>query len=339
MNRKTPEECVGNIRRYEKELIEMLRNEKSIKNYFIESFGKAEEDKFYYVDIIKFILINKNKNKKYEEFNYVDIVKFVMLHKEQLKEKDAILKKKRILMQNVDLLYSLIFNYVKKMVNYYVVKSNQIVLKEDVMQEAYLGFVKAVKKYDFEKGNKFLTFANYEIKAKVLLFLNNNLSVQMKTPYFFYPIRKKIKNLSKLERRKISDYSIEELSKKINVSKKVLSRYFDYKNHKYININECRNSNSQTDSFVLTNEEFIDIDKDGTEEKLNKKEKTEYLMKKINNLPKREREIVLMRYGFFGGDGKNTLQEVAKKQGISQERVRQIEKIIKNEIRLHMLKF
>lgn len=50
----------------------------------------------------------------------------------------------------------------------------------------------------------------------------------------------------------------------------------------------------------------------------------EWLMKLVNTLPDKDRNIVLMRYGFVGNK-EITLEKISKMYGITRERVRQIE--------------
>ena len=49
------------------------------------------------------------------------------------------------------------------------------------------------------------------------------------------------------------------------------------------------------------------------------------------NLPEREKEILTMRFGFDGEV--KTLEEIGRKIGVSRERVRQIEKRAKEELK------
>ena len=57
----------------------------------------------------------------------------------------------------------------------------------------------------------------------------------------------------------------------------------------------------------------------------------------VEGLPKREKEIVLMRYGLDGSDG-FTQKEVAEKLGISQSYISRLEKKILTRLRKEMLK-
>ena len=71
--------------------------------------------------------------------------------------------------------------------------------------------------------------------------------------------------------------------------------------------------------------DIIGTNKDIVPNKKKKKNNREIMLKCINNLKQRDKEIMVLRYGLLGSD-EYTQKEVAEKLGISQSYISRIEK-------------
>ena len=79
------------------------------------------------------------------------------------------------------------------------------------------------------------------------------------------------------------------------------------------------------DGNELHLEDIIGTDKDIVPNNIEEKNNREIMLKCINNLKQRDKEIMVLRYGLLGSD-EYTQKEVAEKLGISQSYISRIEK-------------
>lgn len=112
-----------------------------------------------------------------------------------------------IIYSNLRLIYNCALNY----------KRNKETT-EDLVQEGYLGLIKAIEKFDHTLGYRFSTYATYCIKQSMRLFLSIN------EPFNYIPTQKKLK-IDKLicEANKFLEKygkfpSVEELALRMNIS-------------------------------------------------------------------------------------------------------------------------
>jgi RNA polymerase primary sigma factor len=186
----------------------------------------------------------------------------------------------------------------------------------DLIQAGNLGLVDAVKKFDPSKGYCFITFARHDIRNRFLKSVNpfsvgNNIKVPSNSRYN----RKLVfAALYEFKNEFGRDPTEDELSKKIGMKVTVLRKYLS-------------DSTGQTSSLesMRDNSFFEPTDEDISEAKHSRREPIyESTISTIKNLmqdlPFREREIVMMRY--FEN---RTLEDVANKFNITRERVRQIQ--------------
>ena len=84
----------------------------------------------------------------------------------------------------------------------------------------------------------------------------------------------------------------------------------------------------------LTVGEFIEDTQTSTPfDNYDKKERREVIEAMISTLNPREQYIIRQRFG-FGGSNKQTLEKIAVKFGVTRERIRQVEKIAMEKLRI-----
>ena len=100
-----------------------------------------------------------------------------------------------------------------------------------------------------------------------------------------------------------------------------------------ISIDEPLNTDWDGNELLLS--DILGSEEDGVSYELERREEREVIRKALDILSEREREIISLRYGFFGGR-ELTQKEVADRLGISQSYISRLEKKIiarlKNEI-------
>jgi len=194
---------------------------------------------------------------------------------------------------------------IKIALNYYSLYTNIM----DLIQEGNIGLIIAVEKFDIKKNIKFSTYAAYWIKQRIKRFILKNINL------YSIPLRKaeKIYNFFNCREKLINEkISIEEAANKVGLS-------YEYaKNLLFSSVNNFK----IFDNFYIMEALF---NLNNPEKEIMAKSLREDLIKAINSLPEREREVLKNRFDLNLGE-KLSLKKVAKKMNFSPETIRQIEK-------------
>ncbi len=205
----------------------------------------------------------------------------------------------------------------------------------DIIQEGNMGLLKAIDKFDFEKGNKFSTCATIWIKQSIRRALTDK-SRTIRIPSHLIETINKIKKVEEtLEHELGRKPTNEEISKKVGISPEKIvlimnSIQTPISLEKPVgDEDDATISDFIADRSSLTPLEYC--------EKMDIKKEIEKILNE--NLTPRESEILRLRYGFVDGQPK-TLEEIGRRMGnVSKERIRQIEfKAIRKLKRLKEIK-
>ena len=194
----------------------------------------------------------------------------------------------------------------------------------DIIQEGNLGLLKAVKKFDPDKGVRLVSFAVHWIKAEIHEFILKNwrivkIATTKAQRKLFFNLRSKKKStgwLTDKEAKKIAadlDVSYKEVMHMENRLNSADSS-FD------VPSDEEDNEKAFSPSQYLEDNSFNP--EDITEQKNYEEVNHTALLKNISALDKRSQDIIRARWL---DDNKITLNELADKYSVSAERIRQIE--------------
>ena len=197
----------------------------------------------------------------------------------------------------------------------------------EMVSEGNIGLMKAVKKFEPEKGFRLATYAMWWIKASIQEYVLRSWSlVKMGTTTaqkkLFFNL-KKIKNqLSSNSMGDLNDDHVEEISKRLNVKKdEVVSM-----NRRLMGKEKSLNDPIKADGDSGEWQDWVVDDKLDQELKFSQNQEF-YQRKKLMNdsmdiLNPREKEILTARRL---SEDIATLEDLSKKYKISRERIRQIE--------------
>ncbi|MDQ7032269.1 MAG: RNA polymerase factor sigma-32 [Desulfonauticus sp.] len=203
----------------------------------------------------------------------------------------------------------------------------------DLIQEGNIGLMKAVQKFNPDKGIKFSYYASFWIKAYILKFIMDNWRmVKIGTTQ---AQRKLFYNLNK-EKQRLEAMGItpdaETISANLNVAKKEVVEMGKRMGHNDLSLDTPLN-----DEEDFTPLHVIPALEGNIEQKLLQEETANILQEKIKTLlPKlneKEKDILQLR---LLNDNPLTLREIGEKYGITRERVRQIEARLLQKIKKHL---
>jgi RNA polymerase sigma-32 factor len=201
----------------------------------------------------------------------------------------------------------------------------------DLVAEGNLGLMMAVKKFDPERGTRFVTYAGYWIRAYVLdLVVRSSTMVGAGSG----PLRSKIFFRLRRERAKVanlvedSDERNEILAAKFNVSKERMQEMTQRLDARDVSLD----AQVFTDSSVALvdtlagdlpaqDEQFLEAERETAVHEL--------LSGALDGLDKRERYIVEQR---IMSDDEMSLADIGRELGVSRERARQLEARAKKKL-------
>ena len=191
---------------------------------------------------------------------------------------------------------------------------------EDMIDEGVVGLMKAIDKFDVTRGYKFSTYAYPWIKQAITRFIAN-CGDMIRVPVHFSDNMNKIRHFE-------NDYMLEHNCDKVD--EKITAKALKLSEEKVKKYKKATQPCSSLDSTVDDTETSI-IDLVG-DTMSNNPEKTvmnntlhNLLMEAIKTLDEREAFIIINRFNLDENTNPLSLAEIAKKYGLTKERIRQIE--------------
>lgn len=242
-----------------------------------------------------------------------DIRKYSILSREEEEEllqkvKEGDLEaKNKLIVCNLRLVISVAKNYMNKGMTLI-----------DLISEGNFGLIRAIDKFDAERGFRFSTYAVWWIKQSISKALMSK-GREIRIPSYKYDLLNKINKIVVEELMNSGDYpSNEFIGEKLNISPEKIGNIL-------IEFQEVMSLNESVGDNIYLEDVVLNESSENLENKIINEIHREKIYEMLDDLEEREKGILVRRYGLNGFEI-HTLEQVGEAFNITRERVRQIEK-------------
>lgn len=202
----------------------------------------------------------------------------------------------------------------------------------DLIAEGILGLIEAARRFDPDKGVKFISYAVWWIRQSIMQALAQQTGA-VKIPVKQAVLVNKItRSYGELLKKLGREPTSEELAEYVGMEPKEIERLITICQVPLSLDTPIGDEEDTTFKDFLKGEGTAEV-----EEKVVKEELKQSIQEMLEQLTPQEKRIIIMRFGLDGNEPK-TLREIGEQLGISRERVRQLESRAKKKMKEYALR-